>query len=163
MYKLSDILILIILNKKRKILSNFPITREDRNKTLNELVDSSGGGGTRIMYFKVSEDAELDGDDSSLPFMYGMYEFYSTSHKLIVPAGLIVLDNSLIPRTFKGVKFSLIYTDKPVVISGLTINRGDFYSFIDNVLLNKGVNAELIDKVKKSFIPITEEEFYKID
>ncbi len=40
MYKLSD-----NIEQKRKILSNFPITREDRNKTLVGSMNSSSGGG----------------------------------------------------------------------------------------------------------------------
>lgn len=46
MYKLSDIFNADNIKQKRKILSNFPITREDRNKTLvasGEGSSSEGG------------------------------------------------------------------------------------------------------------------------
>ena len=45
MYKLSDIFKTDNIKQKRKILSNFPITREDRNKTLVSSMNKSNGGG----------------------------------------------------------------------------------------------------------------------
>ena len=45
MYKLSDIFKTDNIEQKRKILSNFPITREDRNKTLVGSMNKSNGGG----------------------------------------------------------------------------------------------------------------------
>lgn len=63
MYKLSDIFNADNIKQKRKILSNFPITREDRNKTL---VASGGGSSSegaftyksRKVVWKINESAE---------------------------------------------------------------------------------------------------------
>lgn len=71
MYKLSDIFKTDNIEQKRKILSNFPITREDRNKTLAVSVrEPSLSKGKKILseyyyidYFKIitegTEDARL--------------------------------------------------------------------------------------------------------
>lgn len=89
MYKLSDIFNADNIKQKRKILSNFPITKEDRNKTLVGSMNSSGGssnseGGftykSRKVVWKVNESAEKS-QLAGLFVILNALPFYCISYK----------------------------------------------------------------------------------
>ena len=176
MYKLSDIFKTDNIEQKRKILSNFPITREDRNKTLVGSMNTSGGGNSNTIkqYFyrydkdKILELAGAGGNDegdvyaalSVLGIVYNISKVNGGTSELIL--NHYTRDKHLLPYCrlfdFSGSPSISLGNDDNGIPQVIPLN-GDVFKRIE-FLYNLLGQSDMIPLVQSYFVEITEEEYF---
>lgn len=161
----------------RKIIDKFDISKEDKNKVLDNLENSSqsNGGGNNITYYKVNLDNASDDNfhmvkilacmvAAEIKAIYGE-SGYGFSNFLIAPGGYAINNAK---DNFKPLAIGVPSYIK--IVTGL-LDDNDNFTDKDSIIL-EGTLKEVIDVMDKGFglsfnlfdylEPITEEEFYNI-
>ncbi len=169
---------------QRRVLDKFDISKEDKNKTLNELNNSNGGGSVSKYaprYFKIDWDKATDGwkyiltlGDAKNGNFDNLYIFIgSTCKQFINLEGkkdiLITAYPSINLSEYSISEFSYnpIYVPQDIKDSyNIPIKIG-FYSFEDVVEYMPMILEALLSKSltlsMEGITEITEDEYYKID
>lgn len=173
MYKLSDIFKTDNIEQKRKILSNFPITREDRNKTLVASMNISdeetdGTNGIVPKFYKINKDVDIFGTSSMVLVMYSNLIGFTASESddgksnyVIAPIGSMMLLPDI-----EGVTKN-IHTISFIPIKSRTMNTNEVfedYVYVNTIYDFTSIVPSLTkEDIDNAFIEITEEEFYNFN
>lgn len=176
MYKLSDIFKTDNIEQKRKILSNFPITREDRNKTLVGSMNTSNGGGGSVSkyaprYFKI------DWDKASKDWRYVFNSGYDGKESIFLALRIAsTMKSNLELETIEtaitasqgyepyAFSYNVLYIPNNIKNNfGINYNFCSFEQIIEvvnnlSVTLGSPINLSM-----DGITEITEDEYYKID
>lgn len=165
MYKLSDIFKTNNIEQKRKILSNFPITREDRNKTLVGFMNTSNGAGAddksdNLSYFKCPNPIPLDDFDiggicTSVVFRNTYMESFLFAIGSFYPSVLIFEELSGV-SAIQAIAIDFNSTIK--FHPSLQIGEDKYITEITLLDALKLLDVDFITNYK--LIPITKEEYY---
>lgn len=164
MYKLSDIFKTDNIEQKRKILNNFPITREDRNKTLVGSMNSSADGGIdksdNLSYFKCTNPIPLDDFDiaaicTSAVFLNGQYGDFLLAIGSFYPS-VVFFREMAGHSAIQAVAIDFNSTVK--FYPRLHIGEDEYITEITLVEALKLLDIDII--AEHGLIPITKEEYY---
>lgn len=174
MYKLSDIFKTDNIEQKRKILSNFPITREDRNKTLVGSMNTSGGGNSNTVkqyFYRYDKDKilELFADKGNArgtiyTALGPLGVVYNIANVTLGTSDLILdnytYDEHLLPYcrliNFNGAPSTSFGADDNGKSEIIQVN-GDIFKRIEYMF--NLTEPDLIPILQSCFIEITEEEY----
>lgn len=181
MYKLSDIFKTNNRQAQRKILDKFDISKEDKNKTLNELADSNKGGSVskyapryfKIDWDKASKDWEyiltLGNVDTTVQQSNVVLSIAASYKTIVKKSNYSRITGYPFITTSDAIGFSYI----PLFISKTFIDnlqieaKTGFQTFEDMVILLSKVIPQLlgveVNLSMEGITEITEDEYYKID